>query len=62
MSLYFANQETNITMAFPPSVIAITENQLYRKYAVSAVQAIDKDADKDIIADMEKVKKSPHII
>ncbi len=37
MTLYFAAQETNLNIAFPPSVLALTEGKLYRRYAVSSL-------------------------
>ena len=62
MTLYFATQETYLTVPFPLSLIAFTDNTLYRRYAVSSTGAIDKDDDKDIIEDMTRIKKSPHIV
>ncbi len=62
MTLYFAAQETNLNIAFPPSVLALTEGKLYRRYAVSSLQGIDKDKDEDIIAEMSRKKASPHLV
>lgn len=50
MTLYFVDQETNLTVPFPASVIALTEDNLYRRYAVSSLGGIDKDRDEDILA------------
>ena len=62
MTLFFATQETYLTVPFPASILAITNKTLYRRYAVSSTGAIDKDDDKDILEDMKIIKKSPHII
>jgi hypothetical protein len=59
MTLYFASQETNLNISFPPSVIAITDETFYRKYAVSTLEGIDKDKDEEIIEEMKKIKKLP---
>lgn len=62
MTLYFATQQTNLTVPFPVSIIAVTDSAFYRRYAVSSVGAIDKDDDEGIDADIQTIKVSPHIV
>lgn len=45
MILYFVEQETNLTVPFPASVIALTQESLIRRYAVSSLGGVDKDRD-----------------
>ena len=49
MTLYFATQETHLTLPFPSSILAITDHTFYRRYAASSLEAIEKDDDKSII-------------
>ena len=62
MTLYFAAQETNLNIAFPPSVIAITDDNFFRRFAISTLEGIEQDKDEEILAEMSKIKKSPHIV
>ena len=52
MRLYFKEKETNLTVAFPSTVLAIGGGKLYRRYAVNTVGAIDDDSDNLILEKM----------
>ena len=58
MSLYFADKETNATLQFPLSLLAISKDKIFRRYAVSTLEAIDKDDDQLILSEIKNFKKS----
>lgn len=43
MTLYFKDKETNLAIPFPPSILALSSDRFYRKYAISTVDGIDND-------------------
>jgi hypothetical protein len=62
MSLYFKDKETNLTVAFPASLLAIGGDKFYRKYVISSVEGIEDENNKQIFESLEKIKRSPHIL
>lgn len=62
MSLYFKDKESNLTIAFPSSILAIGGDKFYRRYAINTVDAIDDDSNDLILEKISKIKKSPNIL
>jgi hypothetical protein len=61
LTMYFQSKETNLNVAFPQTVLALGGGKLYRRYAISSVGGIEKDKNEEIVAEMEKIKKSPYV-
>jgi hypothetical protein len=61
MSLYFKDKESNLTIPFPPTLLAIGGDKFYRRYAISTLDGIDDDSNAQILEKISKIKKSPHI-
>lgn len=43
MNLYFAHKETELVIEFPPSVVLMTDNRMYRRYAACTVDSCEAD-------------------
>ena len=61
MSLYFKDKETNMTIQFPGSILAVSDDLFYRRYAISSYGGIEDDDNKDIENKMQSIKKSKFI-
>ena len=61
MSLYFKDKETNMTIQFPGSILAVSDDLFYRRYAISSYDGIEDDDNKDIEKKMQSIKKSKFI-
>ena len=44
MLFYFAHKETECKIEFPPSILALTDKLLYRKFAASTVGCCEEDS------------------
>jgi len=47
--MYFQSKETNLNVAFPPTVLVLGGGKLYRRYAISSVGGIEKDKNEEIL-------------
>lgn len=61
MSLYFKDKETNLTIQFPGSILAVSDDLFYRRYAISSYDGIEDDDTKDIEKKMQQIKTSKFI-
>ncbi len=53
MSLYFKDKETNMTIQFPGSILAVSDDLFYRRYAITSYGGIEDDDNKDIEKKMQ---------
>jgi len=49
ITMYFQSKETNLNVAFPPTVLVLGGGKLYRRYAISSVGGIEKDKNEEIL-------------
>lgn len=61
MSLYFKDKETNLTVQFPGSILAVSDDMFYRRYAISSYDGIEDDDTKDVEKKMQEIKRSTYI-